>query len=163
MARSNAASFPHCASHPCVTSHNDVPFPIEVPIFKLKKKKKTVQIYTLDSHATSLFPADSHLIPLFLHSKQAETSEGLMIEIYLNSTSTLVVSLGSAKYLHVNIQKNKCKNLKPQNPLLTSFQLSKTPDLGCLKGKDSLGGSIAKKYPCQEGACHSVMVSLQQN
>lgn len=33
MVRSNAASFPHCGSHPCVTSHNDVPFPIEVPIF----------------------------------------------------------------------------------------------------------------------------------
>jgi len=72
-----------------------------------------------------------------------------MVQRYLNSTplskSEFLVPLGSANYLYVNIQKNKRKTLLLQNPLPSSFQLLKTPNLGCLKGKDNVDRSIAKK------------------
>lgn len=38
MIRSDAASFRCCGSHPHAASYHDSPFPIKVPIFKLKRK-----------------------------------------------------------------------------------------------------------------------------
>lgn len=38
MVRSDAASFPCYGSHPHTVSHGDFPFPIKVPIFKLRRK-----------------------------------------------------------------------------------------------------------------------------
>lgn len=74
-----------------------------------KKNHLSRHILTLTSGQLCCFSLPSWFSPTwpspFLHSTQAETLEGLMVKMYLKSLrkSELLVFLGSAKYLRINI------------------------------------------------------------